>query len=79
LQTETLNRRSARGTNDGRRIDIPLEILGRKLADYRSMSVKLNLTGSLEAGKVSTVADVARARIVAGVLMSGKNRDSGHH
>jgi len=53
--------------------------LGGKLADYRSMSVKLDLAGSLEAGKVSTMADVARARIVAGVLVSGKNRDRGHH
>jgi hypothetical protein len=79
LQTETLNRRGARGTNDGRRIDIPLEILRRELADYRSVSVKLNLAGSLKAGKVSAVANITRARVVAGVLVSGKNRDSGHH
>jgi hypothetical protein len=66
-----LNRRSARRTNDGRRIDIPLEILGCELADYRSVSVKLNLTGSLKARKVSAMANVARTRVVASVLVSG--------
>jgi hypothetical protein len=74
-----LSRRGARGTNDGRRIDIPLEILGRKLTDYRSVSVKLNLTGSLKARQVSAVANITRTRVVAGVLVSGKNRNSGHH
>jgi hypothetical protein len=78
LQTETLDRRSARGSNDGRRIDVPLEILRRKLTDYRRVSVKLNLTGSLQAGEVSAVANIAGTRIVAGVFMPGKNRDSSH-
>jgi hypothetical protein len=73
LQTERLNRRSARGTNDGRRIEVPLKISRGKRRDHRSVSVKLNLTGSLKTGKVSAVANIARPCVVASVFVSGKN------
>jgi len=43
------------------------------------VSVKLNLPGRLKAGKVSAMANIAGARVGAGVLVSGKHRDSGHH
>ncbi len=65
--------------NDRRRIEAPLEIVRSKQADHRSVSVKLNLTGSLKAGKVSTVANIARPCVIVGMLMSWKNRNSGYH
>ncbi len=58
---------------------IPLEIFRRKRGDHGSVSAKLNLIGSLKAGEVPAVTNIAGPRVVAGMFVSGKNRDSGHH